>query len=483
MQSVQRRFGKVRTADQSQVAVLLKDFEDADKMLSRIIEASKAWRDAWTDILTVQQRLAYDFQEIYSPIVESSETYEGSGATETPKPTMMRTVKLQQAYAELKTDLLEEVNGVDTRILRPAMDAKDHLQPLRRVIKKRMDKKMDFEKYQSRVDKGRKNMKRNDKDNAALAKAETDLFHATEEYNAADDHLRDRLPPLITAAFSLLPILLAAQIMTQNSLLAQCYTVLHEYCEEARLPSPPPAMNEIISRWDQYFRPIQKEVETGIACIAHGKAIRQPMKLGDTNGGHSISGMNIRNGFNQRRTSSQSLHLRPPATLAIEAASAPPSPDPNTRPRLSSTPSQTSPDPYTRPRISSVPSQTSLALATPNYTPSDEGDLSGSFAPAGPRADYFSRDRQPSSSSMASIAANKKKPPPPPPPKRMPSTHPQDPWVVALYEFAGQGQGDLVFREGDRIRVVKKTDSTDDWWEGELKGVQGSFPANYCRAI
>lgn len=55
--------------------------------------------------------------------------------------------------------------------------------------------------------------------------------------------------------------------------------------------------------------------------------------------------------------------------------------------------------------------------------------------------------------------------------------------MTALYDFAGQGSGDLVFREGDRIRVTKKTGSTDDWWEGELKGVQGSFPANYCQAV
>ena len=38
MQSVQRRFGKFlpRTADESQVAVLLKDFDDADKMLAKV---------------------------------------------------------------------------------------------------------------------------------------------------------------------------------------------------------------------------------------------------------------------------------------------------------------------------------------------------------------------------------------------------------------------------------------------------------------
>ena len=54
---------------------------------------------------------------------------------------MRRAVKLQQAYADLKTDLLEEVNLVDTRIIKPAMDAKDHIQPLKKVIKKRADKK------------------------------------------------------------------------------------------------------------------------------------------------------------------------------------------------------------------------------------------------------------------------------------------------------------------------------------------------------
>ncbi|KAL8934306.1 MAG: hypothetical protein Q9211_005300 [Gyalolechia sp. 1 TL-2023] len=147
MQSVQRRFGKPRTADESQVAVLLKDFEDADKMLSRIIEASKAWRDAWVDMLTVQQRFAYDFQDMYSPIVESSESTEGREAVETPKPIMLRTVKLQQAYAELKSDLLDEVNMVDTRIVKPAMDARDHIQPLKKTIKRRSDKKARLRKH------------------------------------------------------------------------------------------------------------------------------------------------------------------------------------------------------------------------------------------------------------------------------------------------------------------------------------------------
>lgn len=74
---------------------------------------------------------------------------------------------------------------------------------------------------------------------------------------------------------------------------------------------------------------------------------------------------------------------------------------------------------------------------------------------------------------MAAAVAKKK--PPPPPPRPGPGAQ----YVTALYDFGGQSEGDLAFRERDRIRVVEKTDSTDDWWEGELRGVRGSFPANY----
>lgn len=248
--------------------------------------------------------------------------------------------------------------------------------------------------------------------------------------------------------------------------------MLHDYCTDENFPSPPPPMGEITATWEADNKPVQLEIER-FAFIAGGKAVRRSMQS-DLQA--QSNGVNGRNGYPQRRASSlsvqsvqssQSVSLRRSASPAISATSDPPSPDPNTRPR-----------------ISSIPSQTSLSLATANYNTSagaspSPGDRLAIHAPAGPRADYFSRDRQPSSSSMASIAAKKKPPPPPPKPKRMPSS--QGLWVTALYDFAGQGDGDLVFREGDRIRVVKKTGSTDEWWDGELKGVQGSFPANYCQ--
>lgn len=317
-----------------------------------------------------------------------------------------------------------------------------------------------------------------------------------QEYQVADDHLKSCLPPVVTAAFSILPHLLAAQIMTQNTLLAQSYTLLHDFCDGESFPDPPPSANAIISSWEVDFRPVKQEVES-IACVAGGKTARMSMKIEEKPHG-SVTGLNIRNGISSQRHSSQSrIEDKPYNSMSSlnthngVPARRRPSSNQSTAlvslsPAISTSSDPPSPDyrEISRPRISSVPSQTSLGLATPNYglsavTSPSPGDPA-MHAPAGPRGDYFNRDRLPSNSSvaMASIAAGKKKPPPPPP-KKISSA--QGTWVTALYEFAGQGHGDLVFREGDRIKVTKKTESTDDWWEGELDGVHGSFPANYCQ--
>ena len=50
---------------------------------------------------------------------------------------------------------------------------------------------------------------------------------------------------------------------------------------------------------------------------------------------------------------------------------------------------------------------------------------------------------------------------------------------MALYDFAAQADGDLEFNAGDRIEVVERTESTEDWWTGKLNGRQGVFPGTY----
>jgi hypothetical protein len=232
--------------------------------------------------------------------------------------------------------------------------------------------------------------------------------------------------------------------MIQNNLLAQYYTILHNYCDKTGFPSPPPPMEDVISTWETNFKPAQKEIES-LNFIARGRAVHQSMSLGDDASGRknsSVTGLNVRNGFATRRASSQGIG--------------------------------TSPNPQAR--VIRIPSSNSIASASQAPEPEPEysshltpASSHSSHAPAGPSGDYFQRG-----------VGDQKKKPPPPPPKRI-GTQNSALFAVALYAFAGQGQGDLSFQEGDRIKVIKKTDSTDDWWEGELRGVKGSFPANYCK--
>ncbi|KAI9832776.1 MAG: hypothetical protein M1819_003996 [Sarea resinae] len=461
MMTVKRSFGKFlpKTADEAQ-----------------IIDGTKAWRDAWSNILTIQYNLANEFNAIYNPVVGTSESgalHEPHGPVPTPQENLARTSDLREAYEELRHELLAEVNMVDARILQPAITTRDSLQPFKKVIKKRQEKRLDYDRYSSRVDNLRKKTKRSDRENATLVKQENDLATATEQFHEATDHIKHTLPPLLAAAYSLLPHLLAAQVMTQNTLLAQYYTTLHSYCQDHNYPSPSPPMEQVVSEWSDAFKPVQHEVESGIETIAHGKAVQHPMELDPRQNSSSVSGFNIRgnisSSMNNRRRSSQH-DSKPALSPELRPSTANPSSSPSGRPKIGSfTPSSAS-------GMLSPPASSGMLSPSSNdyHTPSSETG----HAPAGPHADYFARDRPQSSGALSTAAAGKKKPPPPPP-KRLASNQGQ--WVVALYDFEGQGEGDLTFRERDRIKVVKKTASSDDWWEGELRGVRGSFPANYCQ--
>ena len=56
-------------------------------------------------------------------------------------------------------------------------------------------------------------------------------------------------------------------------------------------------------------------------------------------------------------------------------------------------------------------------------------------------------------------------------------------YVVALYDFSAQADGDLDFKVGDRIEVIERTPSAEDWWKGRLNGRTGVFPGGCQLAL
>jgi len=55
--------------------------------------------------------------------------------------------------------------------------------------------------------------------------------------------------------------------------------------------------------------------------------------------------------------------------------------------------------------------------------------------------------------------------------------------AVALFDYNAQEDGDLSFKKGDVITIVKRSESTDDWWTGVANTSSGVFPANYVEVV
>lgn len=415
---------------------------------------------------------------------------------------------------------------IDNKLLRPVHEAKAATKPLHKTLKHRENMKLDYERFLSRAEHARKKQNKTIKEESALAKCESDLQQAQIDYQTADDQVKQTFPPVVEAVQALLPHLLTSQIHIQTTLVGQLYTNLDAYCLQQHLPSPAAGTDQIIGAFDQQFTSFRKEVESGLSVISQGNAVKRGMQLPEKAQGSTYTGLGIRNKAGSAYDSSKNLvtrnkstqqvpqRLTPPAVpgatnghspmLAIspagEEAPPPKPPRPSASPAATYTPRFPSPAvspgpgvpfgnksrlpsygnanaaPYDH-RVTnampSFPSQPPPAYSesqasTPSHYVTPPNGLSPRPGSTTAGADYFggmpALDRKQSAasfaSSAASIAAGKKKPPPPVPVKRIGSS--QGTYVTALYDFEGQTAEDLPFREGDKIKVMKKTQSTDD---------------------
>ncbi|ROT37513.1 SH3 domain signaling protein [Sodiomyces alkalinus F11] len=482
MDRMQRSFTKLMNkapGDNAKVALILKEYDDAIQFLGKIIDGSKALRDAWLSVANCQYVLVKEYAELYDPPVGELER----PTRPTPVLQVKRTFGLREAYNELKSDLLQEVAGIDVQVIRPATDALEFIQPMRKTIKKRENKRLDYEKAQDKVKKLQKKTSRTTKEDAALSKAESEMNVVSEEFQIADDHLRRTLPPLICSVSDLVPYLLASLATIENRLLGLYYTVLHGYCQDHEFPSPPPPMDQVISQWASRFKPVQSETES-MSILARGKAVRMPMAANydSQSGNPAPRNSQTRNtsGFLPGLTENNGTEPTRRTTRIPSTSSAALSNKSDASPQSSRQSSQSA---LSR---SKVGLPTDFTTATSLGQSPGSGPLAPGYTPSRERSDYFEHQSQLVISTVASPQGRsasggimKKKPPPPPPTKRAQQAPVE--YVIAEHNFTSDQDGDLSFREGDRIKIVKKTQKLQDWWVGELGGVQGNFPANYCR--
>ncbi|KAK5744959.1 hypothetical protein LTR17_001710 [Elasticomyces elasticus] len=602
MKAMQRKVGALtgkRKEDQADVGVVLAEFKEVDDMLTKLVKDLTAFRNSWDDILKLQYDLTEAVATLYKPLDPANDPEQRRAPTVTPQTYIQKCLGLQKLYSDLKTDLYTELNLIDTKLIRPAEEAKAATKGLGKTLKHRENCKLDYERYLSRAEHVRRKETRSIKEESALAAHESNLAQAQIDYETADDQVKQTFPPVTAAVASLIPYLAANQVMLQTTLVGQLYTVMDKYTRAHQMANPAPDDAEIVRVWESEYTGFRKELESGIGVIANGKAVQRTMTLpvdkgstltglgirnkaggmmGKGNGsaspsgeGSSMTGMGIRNkagglmhkggsgsstpasgegssmtglgirnkagGLMNRQGSPASHSPAVPAserprigqrqssgttTMSVyddarehhnddyEAApTKPPRPGgnspglgmPSPTINFGSKPGRipsTSASTYSQPAGDSVASWQRRASPPSDHAPPPSYEQAAATAVNGAThkaaSDYFGRDSKTPAgtnsqhaamasslaSSAMSAAAAKKKPPPPKPAKRMMSGQHVE-YVTAIYDFDGQNDGDLAFREGDRIQVVHKTESVDDWWEGEVRGKRGSFPANYVK--
>ncbi|KAI5843436.1 hypothetical protein DFP73DRAFT_606610 [Morchella snyderi] len=569
--TIHRQIGRMgkRSADDASVAMLIKEVHDAETLLTKLLEHTKAWRDAWSSILVNQVNLTDSFHDVYKTIPMPGDSK--IEVLETPGDTLRRVATLHAAQNDLKADMLDEVEKVDRLLVERLGEAKAALKPAKKAIEKRENKKLDYERFNKQVENTRAKKNKSDREYSVLSKAEMDAERSKNAYEIADEHIRSFVPPLLAKILEFVPCIVEFIVITQYTLLQNTYSTIYEYANDYGYTDPDGAV--VISEWESQFLPIQQHLESEITFIARGKAITMPMniivqekniipRLGRSSkpppppppsnppGGapsyqeKSPTVSRFQSKFTRKEappppppvSSRPSIRSRPSNSnlSAHSRDESPPPPLPGPRP-VTANPKGSSGDGFkgvvrsrsyggntplaaVAQRHAADPPNNYLSPKIPAEMPRRKSDSTGDSQAGGSvqerlaaiRAGQNSLARaekvvgnggapRPSVSrhstgvSMASVSsyrsaasdlssiASKKKPPPPPPKKKKIGLG--QTWARALYDFDGQDTGDLSFREGERILVVRKTESVDDWWEGELNGRKGQFPANYTEIV
>jgi hypothetical protein len=119
-----------------------------------------------------------DYENIYGPIVGKDPSSEEKYYA-TPQDKLERVHGLKTGYVELKNEMLEEVGMIEKQIVAPAKEARTSVKAYMKVIKKREEKKLDWERYKSRTENLERKANRSERENTALGKHQIDYASAT----------------------------------------------------------------------------------------------------------------------------------------------------------------------------------------------------------------------------------------------------------------------------------------------------------------
>ncbi|KAJ3476179.1 hypothetical protein NLI96_g11340 [Meripilus lineatus] len=397
-------------------------FASIEQATEKLLKDTKAFVEGVTNLFSNGSAFATHFTTIFHPLAGE---YDLIGK----HPEAEHTVKNVDAYEgtleELKGAIVPELELIEARITGPIKELQGVLKQIRKSITKRDHKLLDFDRFNNSLSKLREKKEKSLNDEKNLFKLEQDFEVASNEYDYINTAMKDELPKFLVMATQFIDPLFHSFFYMQLNIFYLLLEKLSGFAEGRYTITVSAA--EIATDYEERRTDAWSRIEDlniTKRMISTSKFVQSKRATGDEKPAIGRTASTATN------SSGGSRGLAPPPSRTASGGSTSPS------------------------FKKKAPPPPPSSSAPPPYSPSPSGN---SFA-----------------SRSISGGSVKKAPPPPPPIK--PKPKPAAEYVTALYDFDAQADGDLSFKIGDRIEIVEKSDSADDWWTGKLRGQQGVFP-------
>ncbi|KAL5535090.1 HOB1 [Sanghuangporus sanghuang] len=324
----------------------------------------------------------------------------------------------QQLFEELKLNIAPELELIESRIVVPVKELQTIMKSIRKNITKRDHKLLDYDRFNNSLTKLRDKKEKSLNDEKNLFKLEQDFEIATNEYEYINNAMKQELPRFFQLSTQFIDPLYNSFYYMQLNIYYMLMEKMQTFAEGKYDVSV--TVPQIADDYENKRTDAWQRIED----MNITKRIVSTSKLIQTHRQNSM--MSGASGASSLARSNTAMSSSTTSSAGGFAKKMPP------------------PPPSFGGHVSAAP---------PPYTPSNNGETT----------------------------LAKKGPPPPPPLKPKPRAEPPMQYVVALYDFTAQAEGDLEFKTGDRIEVVKRTESIEDWWTGRLNGREGVFPGNYVQ--
>ncbi|KAF9189273.1 hypothetical protein BGZ51_009720 [Haplosporangium sp. Z 767] len=492
-------------------------FTACEKSTAALLLEVCKYRDNITALLNRQAEFGIILAEIYDPSLGMPSGEVTPRRVQTAPESVQAVDDFQAVMREIRDLLLPEVDKLEATVVRPLTEMQNLMKMIRKTIIKRDHKLVDYDRFRISLKKLQDKRERTLSDEKQIFKLESQLEVATADYEGLNGLLKEELPGYFWLRTQLMEPIFHSfyflQLRIYNILLDRIdplsrsgyYDLTMDVIQgyEARKDDITPTLEsvEIITKraittsyTSKYGRPSHDTSPNGSAPGTPRAYGASTASLGEGSA-YSPPAPPAAKPWQKAPTpkpwqqGAQSYPAAPstaPKPWQAATKAAPPPPSAASKPwqaagastaatprpwqsAVGSTQEPSPPPAYSTPHAAPAPAAASGSNG-PNVhvhlSPFSTG-IAGAVAATAASAAY-----------QAGKTAVAKKPPPPPVPKRLGVK-----MVVALYDYDAQQEGDLSFKKDDRIEIVERTGSTEDWWTGKLNGRQGVFPGNYVQDI